>query len=422
MRRILIPTALLMVTTHAHALGLRAIATEAVHHDPRMAASTEQMKAAEAGVALARSNDGLNVSLAADAGLSNLQTDAPFPASGSRKPNSASLVASLPVFSSGRTSALEASAHKAVDAALERRRDLGGKLILATLTATMDTKRERETLRLTQATLQTLQAAREDIGKRYAAGEATRTDLSQADARVAEAHANVVRAQTQMRATELELLRYLGRVPTDLDIDWPRQLPLPASREEAVRLSQFAPAVVASRHTSDAAREQIRSSLAEGLPQISIDARASTQDDTEFGYERLSTWGVLLKLQVPLYTGGRVPARVAEARAKAAASDYLAMDEAAFFAQTAASEWELLQASEQVIEAVRAQQTAAELALDGVAKELKVGSRTTLDLLDAQRELLSAQVNLVGAEHDRAVTAFRLLAACGILELHNLPE
>ena len=75
-----------------------------------------------------------------------------------------------------------------------------------------------------------------------------------------------------------------------------------------------------------------------------------------------------------------------------------------------------------MIAAFDAQVQAAELALDGVSKELKVGSRTTLDLLDAERDLLSAQVNLVAAQRDRAVTAFRLLAACGRLELENVPD
>ena len=75
-----------------------------------------------------------------------------------------------------------------------------------------------------------------------------------------------------------------------------------------------------------------------------------------------------------------------------------------------------------MIAAFDAQVQAAELALDGVSKELKVGSRTTLDLLDAERELLAAQVNLVSALRDRAVTAFSLMAASGILELYNVPE
>ena len=67
--------------------------------------------------------------------------------------------------------------------------------------------------------------------------------------------------------------------------------------------------------------------------------------------------------------------------------------------------------------AFEAQVRAAEFALDGVRKELEVGSRTTLDLLDAERELLSAQVNLANSRRDRSAAAYRLLAVCGQLEV-----
>ena len=147
-----------------------------------------------------------------------------------------------------------------------------------------------------------------------------------------------------------------------------------------------------------------------------------TQDNTEFGYERLSTWAVQLKLNVPILTGGLTAARRGEAVARAAGSGAEADNQLAAYAEEAAAEWEMLQAGDEVIAATRTQVAAAESALDGVQKELKVGSRTTLDLLDAERELLSAQVQLVSALRDRAVTAFSLLAACGTLELYNVPD
>ena len=406
----------------ALALSLRAAATQAVHYDPRMAQASAEIDAAKANRDVAQSSDRFTLGFAADVGRSELQTDAPFPQSGLRTPNSMALQGSQPLYNGGRTAALDEAARLQVEAALERRRDVGGKLVLATLTAYLDAKRDRETLELTRSTLGTLQQARTDVGKRLDVGEATRTDLSQADARTAEAEANVIRAEAQLRATEITLTRLLGEVPAALDADWPRKLPTAATREEAVRLSQRAPAVVSAQDSGRAAKAQVRVATAEGRPQLSLDGQASTRDDTEFGYERLSTWGVQLKLNVPIVTGGRTSARVAEAEAKAAASRFAADDVQAFYAQTAASEWEILRAAEQVITAVEAQVRAAELSLDGVQKELRVGSSTTLDLLDAQRDLLAAKVNLVIAQRDRGVTAFRLLAACGTLELYNIPD
>jgi len=406
----------------AQALSLRAAATQALHHDPRMSQASAEIDTAKAARDGAVVSDAFSLGFAADVGRSELRIDAPFPQSGYRTPNSMALAASQPLYNGGRSAALEEAARRQLEAALERRRDVGGKLILATLTAYLDLKRDREILRLGQSTHDTLRQARHDAGKRFDAGEATRTDVSQADARVAEAGAQVLRAEAQLRASEITLSRLLGEVPTDLDAGWPRQLPTAASREEAVRLSKKAPGVVSAQEAGHAAAAQVQLAQAEGRPQLSLDGHAVTRDDTEFGYSRLNTWAVQLKVNVPILTGGRVPAKVAEASARAAASRFNAEDVQAFYAQTAASEWEMLGAAQQVITAVQAQVQAAELSLDGVEKELRVGSRTTLDLLDAQRELLAARVNLVVAERDRAVTAFRLLAACGTLELYNVPD
>lgn len=406
----------------AQALSLRAAATAALHHDPRFDQTEAEIDLARAGESVARATDGLSLGFAADIGRSDLRTDAPFPQSGVRTPNSLALAASQPLYNGGRASALEEASKRAVEAALEKRREVGGKIILATLTAYLDLKRDRETARLSELNRDTLDQARADADKRLQAGEATRTDLALANARLAEAVANVERSKAQLRASEIALTRLIGPLPADLDAAWPEFIATAASREQAITESHTAPAVLSAQHSGRAAQSQIRVAEAERLPKLSLDARAGTQDDSDFGYERLSTWALQLKLQVPILTGGMVKARVSEASARASSARYAAADTEAYYAETAAREWELLSASGPVIAAFQSQVQAADLALDGVRKELKVGSRTTLDLLDAERELLSAQVNLVGAQRDRAVTAFRLLAACGKLELENVPD
>ncbi len=422
MKRTLVAT-LLLASGSAQAIGLREIALTALKHDPRFAASSARIEAAKYGAAVADAGDRFTLGLAADIGRSDLRTDARFPESGYRTPNSLAIAGSQPLYNGGRSSAERAVAAFSLDAAGEHRRDVGGKIILAALTATLDLKRDRETLKLAEASRSTLDAARGDVDKRYQAGEATRTDLAQADARRAEASANLRRAEAQLRASEIRLARLTGTLPAGAaDVPWPQLLPTAKTREEAIEQSHRAPAVVAATHEQRAAKAAIRIAEAAARPQLSLDARAATQDNTEFGYERLSTWAVQLKLNVPLLTGGLTAARRGEAAARAESAAAAAEDEAAAFAEAAAQDWELLRASEDVIAATRVQVAAAESALDGVQKELKAGSRTTLDLLDAERELLAAQVNLVIAQRDRSVTAFDLMAASGILELHNIPE
>lgn len=422
MTRTALAAILAIALSPAQAASLREIATRAVQHDPRMAAAGADIDAANAAREVAQSSDHFTAGFSADVGRSDLRTSARFPQPGVRTPNSLALQASQPLYSGGRTAAQDEAARLAAEAALERRRDTGGKIILAALTATLDLKRDRETLRLSETNHQALAQARDDVAKRLKAGEATRTDLAQADARVAEARANLRRAQAQRASSEISLERLIGTLPADLEIAWPASLPLAKSRAEAIAQSARAPAPLAAAQQALAAAAQVKAAAAERMPKLSLDGRAATQDNTEFGYERLSTWAVQLKLEVPLYTGGRVSNRISEASARASSARYLAEDAEALYAETAAREWELMQADQDVIEATNSQLAAAELALDGIKKELAVGSRTTLDLLDAERDLLAAQVSHVGAERDRAVTAFRLLAACGRLELYNVPE
>lgn len=421
-RRQLAALLLCVSSLPATAASLREIAVAALEHDPRFLETSAEIDAATFGTAVAAAGDKLTAGFSADVGRSELRTDAFFPTSGYRTPNTLALSASQPLYNGGRSHAERDAAASSLEAAREARREVGGRIILAALTAVLDLKRDRETLKLAQVSQGALEAARDDVDKRYQAGEATKTDLAQADARRAEARAQVRRAEALLTATEIRLHRLTGPLPaTATAVDWPEQLPTPKAREEAVERSQKAPAVVAARHRQQSADSGIRLAEAAGRPQLSLDARAVTQDNTEFGYERLSTWAVQLKLNVPILTGGLTAARRGEAAARAASSAAEAGNQAAAYAETAASEWELLRASEDVIAATRAQVAAAESALDGVRKELKAGSRTTLELLDAERDLLAAQVQLVSALRDRAVTAFSLLAACGDLELHNVP-
>ena len=76
-----------------------------------------------------------------------------------------------------------------------------------------------------------------------------------------------------------------------------------------------------------------------------------------------------------------------------------------------------LDAARAQIEATRAQVTAAEIALNGVREEARVGQRTTLDVLNAQQELVNARVALVTAQRDRVVASYTLLSAVGRLSV-----
>ena len=418
--RAVFAAAALAVTLPASALTLREAAQLALHNDPRMHATSAAIDASVAQVDEARTGYFPSVSLQADGGRSDLRTSAPFPMSGPRWPNDASVSVSQPIYTGGATGALTEAADATLTATRQSQRDTGGKIILAAVTAYLDVVRDRGVLELSQSSLETLNKAQSDTGKRLSAGEATRTDVAQSNARVAEAQATLRRALAQLRISEAAFRRVTGVEPQNLTDSWPAPVVAP-NLAEAIKRSSRAPAVQSAEANAAANHAQIDFAGAGNSPRLSLDGNASTSDNTEFGYSRLNTWSVLMKLQIPIYQGGLTRAKVAEATARSEQASAIAEDTRRGYAENATREWEQLEAADEVTRAYESQVEAADSAMDGVRKELEVGSRTTLDLLNAEREVLAAKVNLLGSRRDRAVTAFRLLAVCGELEPEAIP-
>lgn len=420
-KKILLACAFLLPALPASALSLREAAQLALEHDPRMLATGSELEASAALKRQAQSGYLPTVTLGGDIGRSELQTDAPFPESGLRNPNSASFTVSQPLYTGGATSAQLAVAESGIEGSRQVQREQGAQIILAAVTAYLDVQRDRGVVELNQSSMRMLEKAASDTGKRLDAGEATRTDQAQAKARYAEAQAEYRRATSRLRISEAAFVRLTGVRPDHLTSDWP--IPqVPGSLDDVLKLSAQSPAVQAARARAASAKSEIRFADAGRMPRVSLEGNANTQDNTEFGYERLDTWSVKLKLAMPLYQGGLIRAKVSEAEARAESARLNADDAEQAAIESATQQWETLQAADEVIRAYQAQVEAAEFALDGTGKELEAGTRTTLDLLDAERELLSSQVNVVSSRHDRAVTAFRLLAACGGLEATVVPE
>ncbi|MGH8504691.1 MAG: TolC family outer membrane protein [Stenotrophobium sp.] len=403
-----------------HALTLREAVVLALDHDPRMQAGQDAIAASQAQKDQAAASYRPSIIASASAGRSTLRTTALFPTSGARWPNSESIDVSQPLYAGGGISATADVATFGMDSARESLSDTAAHIVLATIAAYLDVQRDRAVVALSQADVRTLEKAQTDTHLRTEAGEATHTDEAQSEARLAEAQAQLKSATAQQHVSEAAFRRLTGIAPDELVDGWPGPV-IPASLQEALKLSAQSPAVRAAEADARAAKSRIAVAGAAGRPQVSLDGSGGSQDNTEFGYDRVNEWSLQLKLAVPIYQGGMIRARVSEAQARADQAAALAEDLRRSYAESATQEWERLQAADEVIRAYEAQEQAAALALDGTRKELAVGTRTTLDLLNADRELLAAQVNVVSSKHDRALNAFQLLAVCGRLNPQAVP-
>ncbi|MEX0646129.1 MAG: TolC family outer membrane protein [Parvularculaceae bacterium] len=263
--------------------------------------------------------------------------------------------------------------------------------------------------------VEVLQRQKQEAELRFKVGEVTRTDVSQAEARLAGARASLATAQAQLAVSRSLYGELVGAPPGTLEAD-PALPGLPDSAESAHALARaYAPIVVGAREAEEASRRQVAIARGALAPTVSLTAsyQYADQPSTFVTQDESLTYGV--RASVPLFSGGLNRSRIREARALHD-SARAQVDEAQRRAEAeVTATWERLVAARLTIDAASAQVEANELALEGVRREAQVGTRTTLDVLDAEQELLNAEVRLANAERDARVAAFELLAAAGVL-------
>jgi outer membrane protein/adhesin transport system outer membrane protein len=196
---------------------------------------------------------------------------------------------------------------------------------------------------------------------------------------------------------------------------------LPTSREETISLAQGNnPNVVAAEFSETAARSAVDEARGEMLPSANLRGTLSRTYDASTQIERSDGASVTAQVTIPLYQAGATAARVREARQTASQRRIQIEESRRQVVENAIRAWEGLTTARATIQSRQSQVRAAEIALEGVRQEALVGSRTTLDTLDAEQELLDARVELVRVQRDEMVAAFSVLSTVGQLTAHRL--
>ena len=252
---------------------------------------------------------------------------------------------------------------------------------------------------------------------RFEAGELTKTDVAQAQARVSEAKAETRAAQAALRTAQARFEQIVG-LPVPQNIEAPDFTPdLPENLDTALAQARTKNAqLMAARFAHKVSVETKNGIKGELLPQVTLSAEAAHSRDPQPGFlDQSDTQTVRLAATVPLYTGGATRSRLRQ-------SKYAVMENKANIADIENSVesdvirvWENFQAAIDTLQARRAQIDAATLAKEGVKKEQEYGLRNVLDVLDANQELLNARVAYVRAENEAGVAAFDLARVTGIL-------
>ena len=293
-------------------------------------------------------------------------------------------------------------------------------MLLNAATAYMDVWRDQAVVRLNLNNEQVLARELEATRDRFDVGELTRTDIAQAESRLARATAQRIQSEGDLDSSRATFEEVVDIAPGIL-IQPPQPSGLPANLDEALATAESAnPDLKSAVFAEEAARHQVRASIGELLPEVSLTARLRHAEDQTSDNFEVNEARILAVVSVPLYQQGFVSSRVRRDK-QIVKQRRIEIDEARRrVLQDTIDAWDGLVTARASVQAFESEVASAEIALEGVREENMVGQRTILDVLDAEQELLDAQVNLARSQRDVIVAAFRTRLSTGSLTAADL--
>jgi outer membrane protein len=325
-----------------------------------------------------------------------------------------------PVFRGGRTLAQTRQAEAQVDAERAQLSITEQQVLLNVATAYLNLVQAQSVLQLSINNEQVLQRQLDAVQDRFRVGEVTRTDVAQAQSRLSGAHADRTQAEGSLRTARAAYVQQVGHLPDK--VDYPDALPdLPADAQAAQALAASQnPNIVNAQAAYQASLEGIDLIAGELLPQVSLTGQAQRIVNFDGPSTLENVAQVSVNVTVPIYQAGQEYSRL-RAQKQTAGQTRAVIDQARRdVEESITAAWEALQTGRARLASYNDQIAAARIALEGVTRENQVGSRTVLDVLNAEQELLQAQVNEVQARHDEIVAAYQLLNATGQLTAQYL--
>jgi outer membrane protein len=309
-------------------------------------------------------------------------------------------------------------AEQLVSAARETLRLTEQNVLLNAATAYMNLIRDAAILDLQRRNVEVLQEQLRQTRDRFNVGEVTRTDVAQAESRGAASRASMLTAESNYTTSRSAYRQVIGVEPGRLEpaspVDRlsPRSLPVAIIEARARH-----PSVTTAMFNVDAALLQVKIAESSLYPTLNMVGSAQKNFGSTSSLTTLESFSASLlgQLTIPVYQGGTEYATIRQAK-ETLGQRRMDLDTARDQSQqTLTQSWGQLEAAKAQIQATTTQVNAAEIALNGVREEARVGQRTTLDVLNAQQELVNARVSLVTAQRDRVVASYALLAASGRL-------
>ena len=330
---------------------------------------------------------------------------------------SVSLNLSQNLWTAGRVALGIDSAQAGVLQGRETLREVEQQVLVSVISAYVSVVRDMDILRIRQENLGVLQRQLEEASARFEVGEITRTDVAQAEARLAQSEADLSSAQAQLSTSRATYAAVIGQAPGTLEAA-PALPIVPTDFDDALDIALAEnPGLLAAGYNLRGAELAVASARAEYRPSARITSSFGGSDSLRsFTLEDNNNFTTTASVSIPLFTGGLNASRVAQALEQANAAQIGVEGERRSVLQTVSAYYAQVISSRATVQAGEEAVRAATVAAEGVRQEAQVGLRTTLDVLNQELELRSAQVTLASARASQYVSTAQLLASMGRLE------
>ncbi len=410
------------MTSPAGAEGLRKSLARAYMRNPQLGAERARQRATDEGVPQALDGWRPTVTASGDYGHVDETIKTRTTSNTNRRGTGGfSISLSQPVFEGFRTKYGTKQAEATVEAGRQTLLDVQQTVLLDGVTSYMNVIRDRTIVALRRKNVAVLNEQLRASKARFNVGEITRTDVAQARARLSQAQSNLAIAKSNLAAAAAFYVRVFGVPPRKLYYPKRTLTRIPKSLKAAIRIAeQQNPSVLAASFTELAARYAIKVARGNLLPTLSVAAEYSLRVNSSTTVRKTETGSVVGSLTVPLYQGGGVYSSVRQAKQTANQRRLEILNARRIVRQNVVTAWNNIISGREAIRAAKQQVSANALAFSGVKQEALVGSRTTLDVLDAEQELVDSRVALVQAQREFVVAQYQLIASMGRLTADSL--
>ena len=390
--------------------------TTAYYNNPTLLSGRAGLRATDESVTQALANWHPDVSMSLDLGYeSSVNTNSSGTSKNqTRQQQSWGIDIKQPLYRGGRTLAATSKAENSIKAQRAQLQATEQTILLSVVSSFMNVFRDEAVLNLNLNNEQVLKRQLEATRDRFEVGEITRTDVHQAEARLAKTTAERIKSEGDLESTRADYQNVVGEAaPTNLKVPT-ITFSLPTSKKEAIKLAAVrSPAVISAEFDRLAAMDSTDGVWGELLPEIELTAgwKNAWEGSAEQGH--ITTADIGIGINIPIYQQGTVYSKLRAARQTASKLAFVIDEKRRKAVAGASRAWESLTTAQAQVTSFNAQITANVVALEGVQREAFVGSRTVLDVLDAEQELLDSRVSHVRAERDQVVAVYELMSAIG---------